>query len=170
MRDFNHTVSVLVKAYMNDTLLHMDCAACAVGNIIADSLHCKIVSANKDLGYAVRDHKVWQRGNVTLEPIWQRVFFTPKPQGKQRKWPKKFKGYMQKQIEATGYTWVELAHIERAFESVPVVYNDGIQIACCINHDQWMLNGLMAVVDVLAEIHSINLTTREETKKLFVKV
>jgi hypothetical protein len=37
MRDFNHTVNVLVKAYLNDTLRHNNCYACAVGNMIASA-------------------------------------------------------------------------------------------------------------------------------------
>jgi hypothetical protein len=32
---FNETIDILVKAYMNGTLNHLDCTACAVGNIVA---------------------------------------------------------------------------------------------------------------------------------------
>lgn len=33
MRDFNHTVNVLVKAFLNGTLIHTDACGCAAGNI-----------------------------------------------------------------------------------------------------------------------------------------
>lgn len=38
MRDFNHTVNVLVKAYFNGFLIKMSCKACAVGNLVADGM------------------------------------------------------------------------------------------------------------------------------------
>ena len=34
---FENSVSVLVRAYMNDTLIHGNCFACAVGNLIVDA-------------------------------------------------------------------------------------------------------------------------------------
>ena len=61
------------------------------------------------------------------------------------------------QAEATGYTIYQLNAIERAFEGVDELATDR------------MFLGLMAVVDVLAEIHGIDLKQREEAKLLFVK-
>ncbi len=48
----------------------------------------------------------------------------------------------------------------------------GICHACVVGNliNDWMFNGLMAVVDVLADIHGINLEAKEEAKKLFIKV
>ncbi len=34
MKDFNHTVNVLVEAYLNDDLNHGTCESCAVGTIV----------------------------------------------------------------------------------------------------------------------------------------
>lgn len=62
-------------------------------------------------------------------------------------------------IDQTGYSEVELAKIEFAFESA----DEGS------TEDENMFNGLMAVVDVLAEIHGVDLTSKEQAKKLFVK-
>ena len=73
---------------------------------------------------------------------------------------------IKRHIDASGYSWRELAKIEAAFESM-AEYDDGDND---INIDQSMFNGLMAVVDVLAEIHEISLETTNETKKLFVKI
>lgn len=164
---FHDTIGILVNAYMNDTLKHMDCAACAVGNIIAAKLHCTIERNPEQ-----RNELLWKRGTAWLEPVWSRLFFTPRPQGKQRKWPKKNKGYIKMQVDATGYTWQELALIEKAFESVnvPLFNNKLPSVRCNVDEDKWGFNGLMAVVDVLCQIHGMNEVDKKEAKELFVKV
>ncbi len=136
MRDFNHTVNVLVKAYLNDTLSHGVCDRCAVGNIVNAS--CNNAPMMCHVG-------------------WPTVFLSDNH--KQRIMPVNYAGEAKRQIDATGYTWQELARIEIAFEEHDIT-------------DDWeqnMFNGLMAVVDVLAEIHGIDLTAKEQAKALFVK-
>jgi hypothetical protein len=145
MRNFNHTINVLVKAYLNDTLQHGDCAACAVGNIVADSSCLKMEKHDGEL--------YWSKG----WPTWQVVFSTSFSNQKIR--PHNYINDAKAQIDSTGYTWQELARIEFAFESAAVGESD----------DDYMFNGLMAVVDVLAEIHNINLEEIKEAKALFVK-
>lgn len=68
------------------------------------------------------------------------------------------------QVDRTGYSVNELAKIEYAFETAPrnCDYEDHL-------NDEWMFNGLMAVVDVLADIHGIDLAEKESAKALFVK-
>lgn len=143
---FNETVSILVKAYMNDTLKHQDCTACVVGNL------CE--------------------GN----PIWKYLFMTY--EGIQSQYDltddvitaihlrvnsvKSINELYEKAInicKRTGYTVDQLAKIEYTFETVGG-----------LGDDERMFNGLMAVVDVLAEIHSIDLTVKENAKLLFVKL
>jgi hypothetical protein len=102
---FDNTVSILLKAYLNDELEHDNCAACAVGKWI-------------NLLARIRRTK-------------------------------------------TGYSVHEIHQIEYAFENAPYQGDDT---------EEWMFNGLMAVVDVLAEIHGIDLTAKEEAKKLFVRI
>ena len=58
-------------------------------------------------------------------------------------------------IAESGYSVDELARIEFAFESVP------------LGEDR-MFKGLMAVVDVLSDIHGVDLSVKEESKMLFV--
>jgi hypothetical protein len=70
-----------------------------------------------------------------------------------------YNGKSKELIDSTGYTVYELARIEEAFEDVD---------SNCTN-DEWMFNGLMAVIEVLAEIHGIDLKQKEEAKALFVK-
>jgi len=42
MKSFENSVNILVKAYLNDTLKHFRCGACAVGNLIAGTLNANI--------------------------------------------------------------------------------------------------------------------------------
>jgi hypothetical protein len=94
---FYNTVDILVKAYLNDTLEHQNCAACAVGNIIA--------AANGSIMLKIPPYGCSKLTVITKPEIesWfsfsQRVLETP-------------------QTLNTGYEWYELATIERAFESV----------------------------------------------------
>jgi len=149
MRDFHYTVNVLVKAYLNDTLKHDFCTACAVGNIIAEANNVKLT---KNFGGFI----TWDK----CGPHWGRLFLTDSHTGDQMinadriKYPE-----IIEPIKATGYKWRELARIEYAFETADKGNNE----------DEWMFNGLMAVVDVLAEIHGIDLKEKEEAKALFVK-
>ncbi len=115
---FEKTVQVLVKAYFEGTLEHMDCRACAVGNIVG--------------------HGEWMPQFVRYDPYNERV------------------------QNNSGYTWKELGVIERAFESVITTRED-------FNSDQHQYNGLMAVLDVLFEIHEVE-QGHEEYRKMFDKV
>jgi hypothetical protein len=162
MRDFNHTINILVKAYLNETLEHGVCSACAVGNIIADSIGAK----------SVRGGTNWKRGGTEIIPVWGQVFQSSAP-GCQRVSADAYTGWTKKQIDTTGYTWQELARIEYAFE----LHNCGIDMEEDPEYqdeyemdiiNQAMFNGLMAVVDVLADIHGIDLQAKETAKALFV--
>jgi hypothetical protein len=154
MRDFNHTVNVLVKAYLNDELAHSFCCACAVGNIIADSIGTKPRALL--IGNCEFDNNVFDNG------VPAHVWYDEIHGG--------FGGEIGRtQIKSTGYSIDELRIIERAFE-----HADGKPDQCGMwrgkqTDPTWMFNGLMAVVDVLADIHNIDLTTKETAKALFVK-
>lgn len=150
MRDFNHTVNVLVKSYLEHTLFHGSCAACAVGNIIADSTGRKVIGRNS-----------WNNGFPTWDDVFVTAFGVPQPIEMQH-----YIGEAKKQIDSTGYSVKELARIESAFECVRG--RDRFTESKS-SEDEEMFNGLMAVLDVLAEIHNIDLTVREEAKLLFVK-
>lgn len=152
---FEKTVNVLVQAYLNDTLKHGDCCACAVGNIIAASIGCEMVKPREH----VKSSFEWAKNGVYYEPIWPAVFASDR-YGKQERHPKKYRGMYKKQIDITGYDWRELAKIEKAFESVCRFFS---------SEDEIMFNGLMAVVDVLADIHGIDLSQKEQAKLLFQK-
>ena len=136
---FEKTVDLLVKAYLNDTLQHGNCTACAVGNIIADACGYKYVKLKSKITKITRI-----RWKDNVRPRW---FFNGAGVVK------------SDQTIATGYNVDELDKIEMAFESVE----------WDIDEDKYMFNGLMSVIDALATIHGIDLKQREEAKLLFVK-
>lgn len=149
---FNRTVAVLVAAYLNNTLRHGECAACAVGNIIAAEIGAVPTdSGDEFLGWS------WMRNQVEITVGWHHVFCTS--EGSQKQSPLNYYGQIKRQIDASGYTWKELAKIEAAFESSMVGESE----------DDWMFNGLMDVVEVLSEIHGISIDQKEAAKLQFVK-
>lgn len=143
---FENSLSVLVLAYINDTLTHLNCTACAVGNLIAAAHGCKMV-ADEKMG---RGYFQWIDENGQRKFVhWLRSVTTI------------FRDEDQEQdILWTGYSVEELRQIESAFEKS----NKGNTL------DEWMFNGLIAVVDVLAEIHGVDLTVKENAIGQFQKV
>jgi hypothetical protein len=148
---FEHTVNVLVQAYLNDELAHKICSACAVGNIVAAAIGTK---PKKVDSLTVFDNSQFDNGEYTeWYPIINGSTIRP-----------------MTQITATGYSIEELKLIEYAFESAPgKPEGDGI-FEGLTTDPVWMFNGLMAVVDVIAEIHGVDLKAKESAKELFVKV
>lgn len=139
MRDFNHTINVLVQAFLNNTLVHGNCTACAVGNIITDACGLKYrINEMGELDWNGDEHAYWYTSMFGVGGY--KVRETP--------------GVLK-----TGYSPLELGKIEFAFEEAD--YGN--------DENEWMFNGLMAVVDVLAEIHGISLESKESAKALFVK-
>lgn len=148
---FDKTVDILVKAYLNDTLKHGDCYACAVGNLVAHSC-----------GYRVTPRLEWfdQDGKSKFAE-WKFVFMTVRRRDEttQSIYPEHYNGRSKEQIDSTGYTWQQLAKLEYAFETCEIGET----------RDEFIFNGLMAVVDVLAEIHQVDLSTAQAAKELFVR-
>lgn len=142
---FDRTVQILVGAYLNNTLMHRNCHACAVGNLIAANLG---IPYSKDLKWIGR------------EVAWKEVFVTFRYQIAQLKRPWAYCGEAKVQIDATGYTWQELAKMEYAFERAPMGHS----------RDEHMFNGLMAVVDVLAQIHELEENAKTATRELFASL
>lgn len=151
---FENTVSILVKAYLEGTLLKGHCCACAVGNICASAVGAKIIEVERWKGnYSSSGTADWDTGS----PRWASVFLTVEEDRQVRR-PDRYVDEAKRQIDATGYTWQQLAKIEAAFEGAMEGYNDATEFA-----------GLMAVVDVLANIHGIDLAAAESAKLLFVR-
>ena len=146
---FDRTVAVLVRAYKNDTLKHGSCHACAVGNIVA---------AGCGINDVFSDNEWREKALVEPQVGWVDVFCACGVE--QITTPENYKGAAKFQIDSTGYTWQELAKIEHAFETAPKGNSE----------DEWMLNGLLAVYDVLCEIHEVaDKSEVEDAKLVFVK-
>lgn len=138
---FQNSVNVLVKAYMDDTLNRMDCTRCAVGNLMR----------------AAGVQKVWTKNNGTN---WSAA-----------RDPQMFNLELAKlEFEMVGYSADDVVRIESAFMGwdIPLIGFNG-------NVNEWneekrdIFKGLLRTVDVLAEIHGIDLTEKESAKALFVK-
>lgn len=144
---FENTVDILVKAYMNNTLENGNCCACAVGNLVACSLGINFIPAN-NLGILKIQ---WENGEYPSKDHsggWGEILSTSE---------NKLSNKALEQINSTGYTVLEISKIEYAFEHSETITNDKI------------FNGLMAVVDVVAEIHGVSLEQSKEAKLMFVK-
>lgn len=127
---YNRTVDILVQAYFNDTLQHGNCHACAVGNLVAANCGYSFIKYS--------DRQRWEKSS----PYWQEVHMVGSC-GTQWIAPDWYHNGAKHQIDSTGYKWEETAKIELAFETAPKGNSE----------DEWMFNGLMAVIDVLDEIH-----------------
>ena len=162
---FNDAITALVKGYLSDTLAKGQCCACAVGNIIAYSMHYDIITRVNEYNYLSMD---WTEDGIS--PHWGEVFCSTEP-GKQEINAHRYESSIAKdQIDSTGYTWQELANVEFAFEKAT-----NISIADYLNYsaeliDKDQLRGLYAVVDVLCEIEGItDVKEVKEFKEMFVK-
>lgn len=141
---FDRTVKILVSAYLNNSLVHRNCHACAVGNMIAANLNIPYDQNLKWIGRQV---------------AWKEVFVTFRYQIAQIKRPWAYTGEAKEQIDATGYCWQELAKIEYAFERAPMGKS----------REEHVFNSLMAVVEVLCQIHEMEETTKTTAKQLFAQ-
>jgi hypothetical protein len=155
---FEKSIDILVKAYLNNTLKHGDCSACAVGNLLgcSDWKHLFLtVDSGEDFRQLIAGDGQFIASSIihgfrvlpldmtvieVIEVIQHRL------------------DKASKAIEASGYTVEQLARIENTFE-----------LAKGNDEEERMLNGLMAVVDVLAEIHGMDFQKKQEAKEMFVK-
>jgi len=158
-KKFEHSVNVLLKAFLNNTLEHGSCHACAIGNLLKTNwwLRFFVTENERNINFRQLKHKegyfIYKSiGNGATNP------FMYKPISEASEEVIKQIKEAKCAIDNSGYSITELQMIEFAFETA----NKGK------SNDDYMFNGLMAVVDVLAEIHQIDLTTVKETKELFV--
>jgi hypothetical protein len=149
---FEKAYNSLYNAFMNDTLAKGTCVACAVGNIVADSMGVKIENI---------DGSFFTSERVSF---WSDIFFTSygfqvvnQHTSEQR----------EMLFDLTGYSVEELMKIEFAFETntqIPFIHYEknhrealGISDKDIID-DQF--RGLMAVMDVLIELDNIEEGTK----------
>lgn len=149
---FENSISVLVKAFFDDTLQHGNCYACAIGNLVASANGFKYVPCidEKYQRLALDVNKGRYLKHNPNEGIGGNWFDGAR-------WTDHANDKAIQEMESIGYSWTEINRIERAFETAEM---DG----------DYMFNGLMAVVDVLADIHGVDLTTKETAIGQFKEV
>ncbi len=140
---YNKTVDILVQAYLNDTLEHNNCYACAVGNLVTANCGYTYDKNNRSMSgrFGWAHENFYNHTTVNKTTLWASVFTTTEDGQALRK--ENFKGEALRQINSTGYSLKELMKIEYAFERAK--FGD--------SRDSHMFNGLMAVIEVLDQIH-----------------
>ena len=127
----------------------------------------KLVKAFFENDLAAADCRKCAVGNMCDgEGVWSNVFVTG-IEGQVIN-EDQYIGLAKEIIDKTGYSWQELARIEKTFEeNTALSWSDYFWCNKSeIMEDQY--NGLMAVVDVLCEIEGFDEEVTNETKKLFV--
>lgn len=153
---YNKTVNTLVQAYFNDTLSRGSCRGCAIGNILGGVEWGSVFITSSDTGIQTFAPKGTIIGVIYLQA---QCGFQPVPleseyacyttEANRKGW---------EMIENSGYTVEELMKVEFAFETG-------------YKGDDSMFGGLMAVIDVLDEIHeNKEEIITKETKAKFAKV
>jgi hypothetical protein len=160
---FDNTVQILIKAFLEGTLLKGDCHACAVGNICASAIGTEVTIEHRSVD-DFRGVASWRDAC----PAWINLFVTHGNGIQQLKWlnlaefpyeaDEQRQEEARNEVAATGYAIEQMARIEKAFETAAEGYGSDAEFA-----------GLMAVVDVLADIHGVDLTAAEQAKALFIK-
>lgn len=143
---YNRTVEILVQAYFNDTLKHGCPCGCAVGNLVL--AHCgktvKRTNAPSPNGHP-----------MSYNPDW--YFSVLNKNNSAKGYPVNVE-HGNYQIAATGYTLSEIDLIEKAFE--------GVGPSGTGDDDKDGFLGLMAVIDVLDEIHENKDTVITQASKV----
>jgi hypothetical protein len=167
---YKQSIDILYQAYFDGTLKHGDCTACAVGNILKPAAQ-KIDVPNLRwhhlfLTVGKMSHKEdcieFSKQQIVPEPgcmIAYNFLFghmcVPLSEIDEhgRTAYQEAKGL----VAASGYTEEELAEIEYAFE----IADQGN------SREDWMFNGLVAVLDELKRIHDVSDQDSQEALKPF---
>lgn len=144
---YHKTVDILYQAYFNDTLRHYNCYACAVGNLIAANCgygfkNARTVDPIHSLFWDSREESVYA-GDVPAIENDQDMWFNAIGGGEVTY--NVLTEKMMVEIKATGYAPKVLALIEEAFEFCEIGETP----------EEHMFNGLVAVLEVLKEIHEV---------------
>jgi hypothetical protein len=167
---YDRTMAIIMEAYFNDTLQHSACTACVVGNIVAANMGYKVVPTGdkifrNDGDYPYDQDKqytftyryfnwITTKGAVieAMETNWN--IYSPIYEARVFVLSDRWRDGLT-EIKSTGYSVSELSRIEYAFEAAPKGTCD----------EDWMFNGLCAVIEVLDEIHENDSIEQSEVIK-----
>jgi len=141
---FDNSIKVLVKAYLEGTLEHSEPCACAVGNLIADGMGHTIDQKKLEFDW------VDKNGDSADYAGWYNNYESPDKE-------------VLKEFNSTSYSIKEIIQIENAFEGVLEIKNGFGPI------DTDGYRGLCAVFDVLVQIHKGSDKQLELAKKELIK-
>jgi hypothetical protein len=146
---YDRTVSILVDAYMNDTLEYTDTCACGVGNLVAANMGYQVVRRHNWFLWKTPDNRqiIASWADVFCGQSWNNV--NPDHEG-------------FTEMKSTGYTPQELFGLEGAFERGLKLPNTG--------KDEKNFNVLMSIIDYLDQIHeNTDTTITTSSKSRFTK-
>lgn len=149
---FSTALKALIIAFFDETLEKGNCAACAVGNMVAGA-------------YGKKANLEAVACGAGLNTDWKALFMSDLDGQIIRPW--QYSSIVSRAlmlIEKTGYSEMELARVELAFESSTKILG---RFYSSVTRDEIMqdqFNGLIAVVDILCEIEGYD---SADYKKLF---
>lgn len=145
---YQKSVDVLLDSYNNSTLEHSNCTACACGNLVAAANNYKYVPKSHswaDLSIEWESKRIADWYGLIIEEEDNHVY-------------NKEEGI--RQINSTGYTIEEFIKIEEAFEKVD----------WRLGKKEKMFDGLKKVLNVLKEIHEVDIEKSEENQEKLEKI
>ncbi|HYG66281.1 MAG TPA: hypothetical protein VD838_01430 [Anaeromyxobacteraceae bacterium] len=149
---FNSSVDVLVRAFFDGTLAKGHCGACAVGNLTAAAHGTRPYAIDLPLGSAV--HFAWAGSGLDVHSWYTAL-------GDFRD------GETDNAPTATGYSLSEVDRIERAFEDNTAIAHTEYRVRSQGDLIADQFAGLMAVVDVLQQIHGADDVAAEAARGRF---
>jgi len=171
---FERTLEVLVNAFTADKLVPGSFCSCAVGNMVAAACGYRVefiaFSCSNEEFYKLL---TWMADEQTLvaAPEWHHVFYTTTSQ---KVYMDAYHGKAKKEIDKTGYDVYDLMAIEEAFELASRSGEDidpmaGMSLLQRLNYTrERSYLGAMAVLQVLGQIHELDVATLNKAKARFV--
>jgi hypothetical protein len=149
---YHKTVDILYQAYFNDTLSHHDCYNCAVGNICKEAANQLNIEPRSwaNTFVTITDREDWSAKQLFAgdgQIITQNLLFGHfiKRVDPDNESDMRCLRESRMLLERVPYPVRELARIENAFERAPFGESG----------EDYMFNGLVAVLEVLREIHEV---------------
>ena len=141
---FEKAYNALVKAFFEGTLAKGDCSACAVGNIVADA-QGGCIDFFLGQAYCNTDNWFWSKLFMTIggNQVINHPFYDQE------------KGLALTIETLTGYTYLEMAKVEKAFEQNTHIDIEDYSKYTFLDILEDQYRGLCAVVDVMLKLDGI---------------
>ena len=148
-----NAIDTFLDAIKNETLAKGTCIACAVGNLVAKGLDAKVVK--REGGF------ICNKQNSE----WEELFLTAFGEQTINKY-NAHKPEIIKNIEATEFSWQELAQIEKVFETNTKIYYSDYDYHTPSEILDDRIRGLEAVIEVMLSFSNDKVT---DVKQVFTE-